>query len=175
MPIDAFRQGDEFIVQFDVPGVDASSIDLTVEMAAEANFRVDRAGFDAALADRRWEDAETRAWSRKFFEKMKRMPSSLQAADYSAVTHYLKAVEAAKTDDADKVLAQMKATPINDFFSKGQIRKEDGRFVHDMYLFEAKTPAESKGPWDYYKLVATVPGDKAFLPLSQSKCPMVKK
>ncbi|HEU4459460.1 MAG TPA: ABC transporter substrate-binding protein [Methylibium sp.] len=118
---------------------------------------------------------EARAWSRRFFEKMKRMPSSLQAADYSATMHYLKAVDAAKTDDGDKVMAQMKATPINDFYAKGTIRKEDGRGVHDMFLLQVKTPAESSEPWDYFKVVEKIPGDQAFTKLADSKCPLVKK
>ncbi len=118
---------------------------------------------------------EARAWSRRFFEKMKRMPSSLQAADYSAVMHYLKAVEALKTDDADKVVAKMKATPINDFYTKGVIRKEDGRGVHDMFLMQVKSPKESTEPWDYYKVVSKIPGDEAFTSLADSKCPLVKK
>lgn len=118
---------------------------------------------------------ETRAWSKRYFEKMKKMPNMSQAGAYSSTMHYLKAVQAAKTDDTAKVMAQMKALPINDFFAKNGRIREDGRMVHDMYLFEVKSQAESKYPWDYYKLVATVPGDKAFLPLSQSKCPMVKK
>ncbi|MCV2419021.1 ABC transporter substrate-binding protein [Paucibacter sp. DJ2R-2] len=118
---------------------------------------------------------EARAWSRRFFEKMKRMPSSLQAADYSAAWNYLKAVEATKTDDADKVIAQMKATPINDFFSKGQIRKEDGRFVHDMFLLQVKSQKDSVEPWDYFKVVTRIPGEEAFTKLVDSKCPAVKK
>ncbi|MCZ8076783.1 MAG: ABC transporter substrate-binding protein [Paucibacter sp.] len=118
---------------------------------------------------------EARAWSRRFFEKMKRMPSSLQAADYSAAWNYLKAVEATKTDDADKVIAQMKATPINDFFSKGQIRKEDGRFVHDMFLLQVKAQKDSVEPWDYFKVVTRIPGEEAFTKLADSKCPAVKK
>lgn len=118
---------------------------------------------------------EARAWSRRFFEKMKRMPSSLQAADYSAVTHYLKAVDAIKTDDADKVIAQMKATPIKDFYTTGTIRKEDGRGIHDMYLMQVKSPKESTEPWDYYKVVAKIPGEEAFTKLADSKCPLVKK
>ena len=118
---------------------------------------------------------EARAWSRRFFEKMKRMPSSLQAADYSAVTHYLKAVDAAKTDDTDKVIAKMKATPINDFYTKGTIRKEDGRGVHDMFLLQVKSPKESTEPWDYFKVVTRIPGDEAFTKLADSKCPLVKK
>lgn len=118
---------------------------------------------------------EARAWSRKFFEKMKRMPSSLQAADYSAVTHYLKAVDALKTDDADKVIAKMKDTPINDFYTKGTIRKEDGRGIHDMFLMQVKSVKESTEPWDYYKVVAKIPGEEAFTKLADSKCPLVKK
>lgn len=118
---------------------------------------------------------ETRAWSKRYFEKMKKMPNMSQAGAYSSTMHYLKAVQAAKTDDTAAVMAQMKAMPINDFFAKNGRIREDGRMVHDMYLFEVKQQAESKYPWDYYKLVATVPGDKAFLPLSQSKCPMIKK
>ncbi|HKX95989.1 MAG TPA: ABC transporter substrate-binding protein [Methylibium sp.] len=117
---------------------------------------------------------EARAWSRRFFEKMKRMPSSLQAADYSATMHFLKAVDATKTDDADKVMAHMKATPINDFYKKGTIRA-DGRGVHDMVLLQVKTPAESNEPWDYFKVVQRIPGDEAFTKLADSKCPLVKK
>ncbi len=118
---------------------------------------------------------ESRAWARRFFEKMKRMPSSLQAADYSAVTHYLKAVEAIKTDDADKVMAKMKDTPINDFYTKGTIRKEDGRGIHDMFLMQVKSPKESTEPWDYYKVVSRIPGAEAYTALADSKCPLVKK
>lgn len=118
---------------------------------------------------------EARAWARRFFEKMKRMPSSLQAADYSAVTHYLKAVEAIKSDDGDKVVAQMKATPVNDFYTKATIRKEDGRAVHDMFLLQVKSQKESTEPWDYFKVVTRIAGDDAFTKLADSKCPLVKK
>ncbi|WP_431264491.1 ABC transporter substrate-binding protein [Roseateles chitinivorans] len=118
---------------------------------------------------------EARAWARRFFEKMKRMPSSLQAADYSAVSHYLKAVEAIKSDDGDKVVAQMKATPVNDFYTKATIRKEDGRAVHDMFLLQVKSQKESTEPWDYFKVVTRIAGDDAFTKLADSKCPLVKK
>jgi len=118
---------------------------------------------------------EARAWSRRFFEKMKRMPSSIQAADYSAAMHYLKAVDAAKSDDADKVLAKMKDTPINDMYTKGTIRKEDGRGIHDMFLLQVKSQKESTEPWDYFKVVTRIPGDEAFTKLADSKCPAVKK
>ncbi|MBT9491851.1 MAG: ABC transporter substrate-binding protein [Paucibacter sp.] len=118
---------------------------------------------------------EAREWSRRFFEKMKRMPSSLQAADYSAAMHYLKAVDAIKTDDADKVMVKMKATPINDFYVKGSIRKEDGRGIHDMFLLQVKSPKESTEPWDYFKVATRIPGEEAFTKLADSKCPLVKK
>ena len=119
-------------------------------------------------------DAEARAWSRRFFEKMKRMPSSLQAADYSATTQYLAAVKATNSDDADKVLAQMKKTKINDVFAKGGYIRDDGRMVHDMYLMQVKTPAESTEPWDYYKLVETFKGETAWQTKADSKCALWK-
>ena len=115
-------------------------------------------------------DAETRAWSRKFFEKIKRMPSSIQAADYSAAYQYLQAVKATGTDDADKVLAQMKKTKINDVFAKGGYIRDDGRMVHDMYLMQVKSPDKSVEPWDYYNVVETIKGDAAFTTKAESKC-----
>jgi branched-chain amino acid transport system substrate-binding protein len=118
---------------------------------------------------------DTRAWSRRFFERVKRMPNMSQAGVYSATIHYLKAVEAAGTDETGPVMAAMRRTPVNDFFAKNGKIREDGRMVHDMYLFQVKTPSESQGPWDFYKLVATVPGDAAFQPLAQSRCSLVKK
>ena len=118
---------------------------------------------------------ESREWGRRFFEKMKRMPSMLQAGDYSAVTTYLKAVKAAGTDDADAVMAQLKKAKISDMFTKNGVIRADGRMVHDMYLMQVKSPAESKEPWDYFKLVQTIPGDEAYTKLANSKCPLVKK
>lgn len=115
----------------------------------------------------------TRKFAQRFFDKTKKMPSSLQAADYSATMAYLNAVKAAGTDDADKVMAQLKKAPISDFYAKGTIRK-DGRFVHDMYLLQAKAPSESKGPWDLVKVLTTVPGEQAFTTPAESKCPLLK-
>jgi branched-chain amino acid transport system substrate-binding protein len=118
---------------------------------------------------------ESRKWARRFFEKTKKMPNMSQAGLYSSVLHYLKAVDAAGTDETGAVMARMKQMPINDIFaSNGRIR-EDGRMVHDMYLYQVKKPSESKYPWDYYRQVAVVAGDKAFQPLSASTCPLVKK
>ena len=118
---------------------------------------------------------ETRAFSKRFMERVKRPPTSAQAGVYSSVTHYLKAVKAAGTTDAAAVMKVMKETPINDFFAKNGKIREDGRMVHDMYLFEVKKPSESKGRWDDYKLLATVPGNEAFQSLELSRCPLVKK
>jgi branched-chain amino acid transport system substrate-binding protein len=116
---------------------------------------------------------QTRAFGKKFFDKTKRMPTDIQAADYSATMSYLKAVQAAKSTDADKVMAALKSTPINDFYAKGSIRA-DGRFVHDMYLMQVKSPAESSQPWDYYKVVAKLPGEEVFTTKAESKCAIWK-
>lgn len=115
-------------------------------------------------------DPEARAWSRKFFEKVKRMPSSIQAGDYSATTHFLNAVKAAGSDDPDKVLAQMKKTKVNDIFTKGGFIRDDGRMVHDMYLMQVKEPAKSTEPWDYYNVVQTFKGEEAWTTKAESKC-----
>jgi branched-chain amino acid transport system substrate-binding protein len=119
---------------------------------------------------------QTRAFSKRFAERHKgAMPTMAQAGVYSAVLHYLKAVDALKSDDGTKVIAKMKATPTDDpVFGKGTIR-QDGRKIHPMYLFEVKKPSESKGPWDYYKVRATIPAAEAFRPLDQGDCPLVKK
>ena len=118
---------------------------------------------------------QTRAWSRRFFERMHRMPTMLQAGAYSSTLHYLQAVQAAGTAETGAVMAQMRLAPVQDFFAPGGRIRADGLMVHDMYLFQVKTPVESKAPWDYYKLIATIPGDQAFHPLSESKCPLVHK
>jgi branched-chain amino acid transport system substrate-binding protein len=117
---------------------------------------------------------ETRAFSNRFNAKVGHMPTMIQAGLYSATMHYLKAIDAVGTDEAPKVMAQMRATPVNDFFAKNGKIRIDGRMVHDMYLFEVKKPEESKGEWDLYKLLATVPGDEAFRPLDKGGCPLVK-
>jgi branched-chain amino acid transport system substrate-binding protein len=120
------------------------------------------------------QNAETRAWSKRYFAKMKKEPSMLQAADYSATMNYLAAVKATGTDDSEKVMAQLKKTPINDMFAKGGVIRPDGRMVHDMYLMQVKTPAESKYPWDYYKVVATIPGAQAYATKAETKCALWK-
>ncbi|MGJ5043890.1 MULTISPECIES: ABC transporter substrate-binding protein [unclassified Bradyrhizobium] len=117
----------------------------------------------------------TRAFGKKFFERMKRMPTMNQAATYSATLHYLNAVKAAGTRDTKPVLAKMRETPVRDAFTDNGILREDGRMVHSMFLFEVKKPEESKGPWDYYKVLAEVPGDQVFRPLKDGNCPYVKQ
>ncbi|TDV11033.1 ABC transporter substrate-binding protein [Paraburkholderia caballeronis] len=118
-------------------------------------------------------NADTRKWAQRYFDKMKKMPSSLQAADYSAMTNYLKAVQAVGTTDPDKVMAQLKKQKIDDFYATGYVR-QDGSMIHDMYLMQVKTPAESKEPWDYYKIVATIPGEQAFTTKQESRCALWK-
>jgi branched-chain amino acid transport system substrate-binding protein len=120
-------------------------------------------------------DEASRTWAERFFAKMQRMPNMVHAGVYSGVLHYLKAIKAAGTDDGPKVAEQMRKLPVEDMFAgKGSVRV-DGRMVHDMYLFEVKKPSESRKPWDYFKLLKTIPGDQAARPLEQSDCPLARK
>jgi len=116
---------------------------------------------------------ETRAWSKRFHDETGSMPTMVHAGTYSSTMHYLSAVKAAGTDDAKTVMAQMKKTPINDFFATNGRIRDDGRMIHDMYLAEVKKPSESSGEWDLFKILRTIPADQAFRPLSESKCHLV--
>jgi branched-chain amino acid transport system substrate-binding protein len=116
---------------------------------------------------------ETRAWSKRFFERQHGMPTMAQASAYSAVRHYLAAIAAAGTDEAKAVMAKMREMPVNDFYAHDGHLREDGRLVHDMYFEQVKSPTESKGPWDYDKMLATIPGDQAFRPMAEAGCPLV--
>ena len=116
---------------------------------------------------------DTRKFANRFFEKTKRMPTSIQAADYSATMNYLKAVEAAKSVDADKVMTTWRGMKMNDFYATGTLRP-DGRYVHDMYLLEVKKPSESTKPWDYFKVVKKIPGEQIFTTKAESKCALWK-
>ena len=120
-------------------------------------------------------DDESRAWSKRFFERHKRMPTMAQAAVYSAIRHYLRAIAAAGTDEAKAVMAKMREMPVNDFYAKNGKVREDGRMVHDMYFVQVKTPEESTGAWDYYRILSTIPSNQAFRPLDESGCPLVKQ
>jgi branched-chain amino acid transport system substrate-binding protein len=117
---------------------------------------------------------ETRAWAKKFTARNKKAPSMLHAADYSATTFYLNAVKALGSDDGDKVMAKLKSTKINDMFAKNGEVRPDGRMVHDMKLMQVKSPAESKYPWDYYKVLQVIPRDQAFITKAESKCALWK-
>jgi branched-chain amino acid transport system substrate-binding protein len=119
-------------------------------------------------------DADTRAWGRRFFEKVKRMPSSLQAADYSATLQYLNAVKAVNSDDPDKVLAQLRKMKFNDIFAKGGWIRADGSMIHDMYLMQVKSPDKSTEPWDYYSVVQTFKGEEAWTTKAETKCSLWK-
>lgn len=123
-----------------------------------------------------WDQSDAaREWTKKFEAKVNRKPSSLQAADYSSAAFYLKAVKATGTDDADTIMKWMKSNKVDDFYASGGYVREDGRMVHDMFLMQVKTPKESKGPWDYYKMVATLPGEDVYTKLSESTCKLIKK
>ncbi|WP_107676284.1 ABC transporter substrate-binding protein [Agrobacterium sp. LAD9] len=141
--------------------VDALGLDIAKGMMLTSSFYWD-------LND------ETRAFSKRYMEKMGKMPNMSQAGVYSSTMHYLKAVAATGTDKTAAVMAKMKETPINDFFTRNGKIREDGLMVHDLYLFRVKSPEESKYPWDYYSLVRTIPTDEAFAPLSESKCSLLK-
>ena len=118
-------------------------------------------------------DDDTRAWSKRFLDHLGKMPTMAQASVYSAVRHYIASIKAAGTDEAKAVMTKMRELPVNDFYVRNGHVREDGRLVHDMLFVQVKTPSESKGPWDYYKILGTVPGDQAFRPLAEGGCPLV--
>ena len=118
---------------------------------------------------------ESRQWSKRFFERRGVIPTQTQAGVYSAVTHYLKAVDALGSDEAKAVVAKMRDMPIHDFFADRGFIRLDGRMVHDMYLVEVKKPEESRYPWDYYKILQTIPGEEAFRPMDDGGCPLLAK
>jgi branched-chain amino acid transport system substrate-binding protein len=120
-------------------------------------------------------DEKTRAWAERYYKIMGSMPTMTHASDYSATLQYLKAMELAKSDKAEDVLAMMHKMPIEDMYARKAVLREDNLLTHDVLLLQVKDPKESKRPWDYYKIVDTIPGEKAFRPVSESKCPLVKK
>lgn len=119
-------------------------------------------------------DEESRAFAKRFLQRHKAMPTMVHASVYSAVTHYLRAIKAAGSDEALTVMAKMRELPVDDFYARGARLRIDGRLVHDMYLAQVKKPSESKGPWDYYKILATIPGEEAFQSLAEGGCPLAK-
>lgn len=169
--INALKQAREF-------GIDSRKQRLAATIVTLTD--IDAMGLDVGqnltfLTGFYWDlDEQTRAWSRRFFERHKRMPTQFQAGMYSAVTHYLHSVQAAGTDDAAQVIGKMRAMPVDDMFSRHGFLRADGRMVHDMLLVRVKTPQASKFPWDYYDVLETIPGKDAFRALSDSDCPYVK-
>ncbi len=121
------------------------------------------------------QDEASRAWAQRFFERTKRMPTMVQAGIYSSTRHYLQAIQDTGSDEAQTVRRQMMATPVNDMFTRNGHIREDGRMVYNMYLAEVKTPGESQGEWDLYRILRTIPGEEAFRPLAESSCKLVKK
>jgi branched-chain amino acid transport system substrate-binding protein len=168
----AIKQAEEFglanqgmkIVPMSFQNVDIESVGLK---ATRGDFIVTSFFEDVSPAARKFADA--------FFARRKAMPSQIQAGVYSAVHHYLQAVKDTDSDDGATVMAKMKATPVSDAYTPNGRIREDQRMVHDLYLVQVKTPEESKGPWDFVKLVATIPPDQAFRPLERSKCSLVGK
>jgi branched-chain amino acid transport system substrate-binding protein len=168
----AMKQAQEFglaqqgmtIVPMSFQNVDIAAVGLPI---AQGDLVLTSFFEDESPAARKWADA--------FFGRRHAMPSQIQAGVYSAVRHYLQAVKDTNSDDAQIVMARMKATPVSDAYTPNGAIRADQRMVHDLYLVQVKTPAESKGPWDLVKLVATVPPDQAFRPLAESQCPLVSK
>jgi branched-chain amino acid transport system substrate-binding protein len=156
------------------PGIRVIPMQLMIDEVTAIGLELGQGNF-ALMAFHHERSSEAGAWSQRFFERRHAMPTAIQAGTYSSVRHYLQAVKDTGTDEPLGVVAKMRATPVNDMFaSRGYIRN-DGRMVHDMYLTQIKTPAESTGPWDLVKILRTIPGDEAFRPLSDSECPLVRR
>jgi len=170
--VNAVKQGREFGMS---PGGKQQFVGLNAFISDVAGIGLADAQGMLVAEPFYWDqDDETRAWSKRFEERMGHKPTAIQAGAYSEVSHYLKAVKAAGTKDADKVMAKMREIPINDFMTHDGKLRIDGHVERDMYLFKVKTPAESKGPGDLYKLIARIPGDQISRPLSEGGCPLVK-
>ncbi len=164
------KQGEEFGLK--AQGQRFAALMATIDAIHGVGLK-DAQGIIVAEAFYWDQNDETRAFAKRFYERMKAMPTQVQAGAYSAVNHYLKAVKAVGSKDPDKVMAKMRELPIDDFMSHGARLRADGRVLRDLYLFEVKSPAESKAPWDYYKQIGVIPADKAVRPLDQGGCPLV--
>ena len=153
-------------------GVRVVPLQLMIDEVKAIGLELGQGNF-ALMAFHHERSPEAKAWSQRFFDRVNAMPTAIQAGTYSAVRHYLQAVKDTGTDEPLAVVAKMRATPVNDMFATGGYLREDGRMVHDMYLTQIKTPAESTGPWDLVKILKTVRGDEAFRPLADSECRLV--
>jgi len=169
--VNILKQAAEF--RLAKPGVRVMPLALMIDEVKAIGLELGQGNF-ALMAFHHDRSPEAKAWSQRFFERVKSMPTAIQAGTYSAVRHYLQAIKDAGTEEPLTVVAKMRATPVNDMFATSGYLREDGRMVHDMYLTQIKTPAESTDPWDVVKILRTVPGDDAFRPLAQSECPLVK-
>jgi branched-chain amino acid transport system substrate-binding protein len=156
------------------PGVRVMPLQLMIDEVKAIGLELGQGNF-SLMAFHHERSPEANAWSLRFFDRLKAMPTAIQAGTYSAVRHYLQAIKDSGTDDPLVVVAKMRATPVNDMFTTGGYLREDGRMVHDMYLIQIKTPAESTGPWDLVKIVKTVRGEDVFRPLADSECPLIKR
>jgi branched-chain amino acid transport system substrate-binding protein len=155
-------------------GVRVVPLQLMIDEVKAIGLELGQGNF-ALMAFHNERSPEAKAWSRRFFDRVNAMPTAIQAGTYSAVRHYLQAIKDTGTDEPLAVVAKMRATPVNDMFASGGYLREDGRMVHDMYLTEIKTPAESTGPWDLVKILKTVRGNEAFRPLAESECPLIRR
>jgi branched-chain amino acid transport system substrate-binding protein len=156
------------------PGTRVVPMQLMLDEVKAIGLQLGQGNY-ATMAFHHDRSPEARSWAQRFFERMKAMPTQIQAGTYSAERHYLQAVKDSGADEPLVVLTKMRATPVNDIFASGGYIREDGRMVHDMFLVQIKTPAESKDSWDLIKIIKIIPGDEAFRPLSESECPLLKK
>jgi branched-chain amino acid transport system substrate-binding protein len=156
------------------PGVRVIPMQLMIDEVKAIGLQLGQGNY-ALMAFHHERSPAARSWSLRFFERMNAMPTAIQAGTYSAVRHYLQAIKDTGTDEPLAVVAKMRATPVNDMFASGGHIREDGRMVHDMYLTQIKTPAESTSPWDLVNILKTIPGDEVFRPLSESECPLVRR
>ncbi len=170
--INLVKQASEF--ELARPGMRLVPMQLMIDEIKAIGLKLGQGNY-ATMAFNHDQSPAARAWSLRFFQRMKAMPTQIQAGTYSAVRHYLQAIRDTGTDEPQAVIAKMKETPVNDMFATNGYIRSDGRMVHDMYLVQIKTPADSKDPWDLVKIIKTIPGDEAFRPLSESECPLVKR
>lgn len=169
--INIVKQAREFAMRQHGQTLVATAIFVT-DVKAMGLEAADGLTFATAWVDT--QSLEAIAWSKRFFARRKVMPNAVQAGIYSAVLHYLKAMQSVGLDDSAAVMARMRELPVNDMFARNGVLRRDGRMVHDMYLVQAKAPQQSSGPWDLVSIVKTLPGDEVFRPLSQSACPLLK-
>jgi len=155
-------------------GVRVVPLQLMIDEVKAIGLELGQGNF-ALMAFHHERSPEAKAWSQRFFDRVNAMPTAIQAGTYSAVRHYLQAIKDIGTDEPLAVAAKMRATPVNDMFATGGYLREDGRMVHDEYLTEIKTPAESTGPWDLVKILKTVRGEETFRPLAESECPLIRR